>query len=109
MANIMTGKPTPLMSDLLRITRPGDVVFDPFMGSGTTGVACLQNNRGFIGCEVNSEYFKIAEKRMAEAESQINLEMGTPANNRLQRSEKGGGENGLLFPSGSVAAAFSGV
>ena len=41
-----------------------DVVLDPFMGSGTTGVACKKLNRDFIGIEINNEYFKIAEKRI---------------------------------------------
>ena len=43
----------------------GDTVLDPFMGSGTTGVACKQLNRNFIGIESNEEYIKIAEKRIA--------------------------------------------
>jgi len=45
----------------------GDTVLDPFMGSGTTGVACKNLNRGFIGIELDEEYFKIAEERIANA------------------------------------------
>jgi site-specific DNA-methyltransferase (adenine-specific) len=45
-------------------TNEGDTILDPFMGSGTTGVACLQNNRSFIGIEKDENYFKIAEKRI---------------------------------------------
>ncbi len=41
-----------------------DIVLDPFMGSGTTGLACLQLNRQFIGIECNKEYFDIAEQRI---------------------------------------------
>lgn len=41
-----------------------DVVLDPFMGSGTTGVACVNTNRKFIGCEIDKEYFNIAQKRI---------------------------------------------
>ena len=42
----------------------GDVVLDPFMGSGTTGEACRRLNRKFIGCEIEPTYFKIAKKRL---------------------------------------------
>ena len=42
----------------------GDTVCDPFMGSGTTGIACKKHNRNFIGIELDQEYFKIAEKRI---------------------------------------------
>jgi len=42
----------------------GDTVLDPFMGSGTTGVACKKLNRNFIGIELDEDYFKIAEKRI---------------------------------------------
>ena len=45
-----------------------DIVFDPFMGSGTTGKMALLNNRSFIGIEKDPEYFKIAEKRIKEAQ-----------------------------------------
>lgn len=45
----------------------GDVIMDPFMGTGTTGVACVNTNRNFIGIELNEEYFKIAERRINEA------------------------------------------
>ncbi len=41
-----------------------DVVLDPFMGSGTTGVACLNTNRNFIGIELDDNYFKIASDRI---------------------------------------------
>ena len=44
----------------------GDTVLDPFMGSGTTGVACKNLNRNFIGIELDKEYFKIAEERINE-------------------------------------------
>lgn len=42
----------------------GDVVLDPFMGSGTTGIACKQLNRNFIGIELDEKYFEIAKKRI---------------------------------------------
>ncbi len=48
-------------------------ILDPFMGSGTTGVACVQLNRNFIGYEISPDYFKIAEKRIGEAKAQKKL------------------------------------
>jgi site-specific DNA-methyltransferase (adenine-specific) len=47
-------------------TDRGDIVGDMFMGSGTTGVACTNLNRNFIGIELDENYFKIAEKRINE-------------------------------------------
>ena len=46
------------------VSKEGDTVLDPFMGSGTTGVACKKLNRNFIGIELNEEYIKIAEARI---------------------------------------------
>jgi site-specific DNA-methyltransferase (adenine-specific) len=43
----------------------GDTVLDPFMGAGTTGVACCNLNRKFIGIEVDEKYFNIAVERIA--------------------------------------------
>ena len=60
-----TVKPVHLMAWLIRlISKENDVVLDPFMGSGTTGVACKLLNRNFIGIELNEEYIKIAEARI---------------------------------------------
>ena len=50
-----------------KYTKEGDTIFDPFMGSGTTGVACVQLGRNFIGCEIDPKYFAIAEKRIKQA------------------------------------------
>jgi len=50
-------------------TNPGDTVLDPFMGSGTTGVACANLGRNFIGIEKEPEYFAIAEKRIHAAQA----------------------------------------
>jgi len=47
-----------------KLTKEGDTVLDPFMGSGTTGVACKELGREFIGIEISPEYFKIAENRI---------------------------------------------
>ena len=60
-----TQKPLYAMKWLIeRLTNDGDVVLDPFMGSGTTGVACQNLNRDFIGCELSDEYFEMAQKRL---------------------------------------------
>jgi site-specific DNA-methyltransferase (adenine-specific) len=48
-------------------SKEGDIVLDNFMGSGTTGVACKNFNRDFIGIELDPEYFKIAEERTNNA------------------------------------------
>ena len=72
-----TQKPVDLCRWLIeKSTDPGDTVLDPFMGSGTTGVACVQTGRNFIGIEVCEEYFKIAERRIAEAQLQMRLPLG---------------------------------
>lgn len=60
-----TQKPLELVKWLIKTyTNEGDVVFDPFMGSGTTGVACKELNRGFIGVELDGNYFKSAKERI---------------------------------------------
>ncbi len=63
-----TIKPLDLMVGIIeRCTKPGDTVIDPFMGSGTTGVAAIRLGRNFIGCEINPEYFAVAQKRINAA------------------------------------------
>lgn len=58
-------KPLALMDRLLApFTDEGDIILDPFMGSGTTGVWCRQNNRQFIGIEKDPEIFALAEQRI---------------------------------------------
>lgn len=60
-----TQKPLKAMEWLIeRLTNEGDTVLDPFMGSGTTGVACQKFNRDFIGCELSDDYFLMAQKRL---------------------------------------------
>lgn len=63
-----TQKPLALMDRLVKVfTNEGDTVLDFTMGSGSTGVACIQNNRNFIGIELDEEYFNIAEQRIQDA------------------------------------------
>ena len=60
-----TQKPVLLLEDLIKtFSNENDLVVDLTMGSGSTGVACKNTNRDFIGIEMNDEYFKIAEKRI---------------------------------------------
>ena len=69
-----TQKPVKLIRQIIEdYTQPGDTILDPFMGSGTTGVACVQTGRNFIGIEIDPTYFAIAERRIAEAQKQPRL------------------------------------
>ena len=71
-----TTKPLWLMKRLVSVsTNLGDVILDPFMGSGTTGVACVQTGRKFIGIEIDEKYFEIAKKRIQEAQLQLRMEI----------------------------------
>lgn len=63
-----TQKNVDLMSELVRRhSNEGDIVLDPFMGSGSTGVACMLNGRNFIGIEAEKKYYDIAEQRIVAA------------------------------------------
>ena len=67
-------KPRRLMIELVyKFTDEGDTILDPFMGSGTTGVACVQTGRNFIGIEIDKGNYDIAEKRIKEAQLQIRM------------------------------------
>ncbi len=58
--------PVALMERLiLLLTNEGDIVVDPFVGSGTTAIACLKTNRKYIGIEISKKYCKIADERIA--------------------------------------------
>ena len=64
-----TQKPVALLEYLIKTyTQENDVVLDFTMGSGSTGVACVNTNRKFIGIEMDDEYFEIAEKRIKDAQ-----------------------------------------
>ena len=71
-----TQKPVALLEYLIKTyTNEGDTVLDFTMGSGTTGVACVNTNRNFIGIELDENYFNIAKERIEKAQ--------------LERGEKG--------------------
>lgn len=64
----MTPKPVDLLEYLIKTSsNENNVVLDCFMGSGSTGVACMNTNRKFIGIEINEKYFDIAKKRIEES------------------------------------------
>ena len=52
---------------ILMYTNPGDLVFDPFCGSGTTGIACKKHGRRFVGCEIDPKRFQMATLAYANA------------------------------------------
>lgn len=82
-------KPVEILERLIRVSsKPGDVVLDCFMGSGSTGVACLSMGREFIGIEKEPGYFKIAETRLTTLQTE-------PAQERLW-NRKEGGQNGQI-------------
>jgi site-specific DNA-methyltransferase (adenine-specific) len=65
-------KPVPVMERIIEdLTQPGDTILDPFMGSGTTGVACVKLGRNFIGIEREPKYYDIAARRIHEAQQQM--------------------------------------
>jgi len=67
-----TQKPLALMEFLVKsYTNEGDIIIDPFMGSGTTGVAALQSSRQFIGIEKEQQYFDIACKRIEQSYAEV--------------------------------------
>ena len=65
-------KPAALMEWLVKTySNPGDTVLDPFMGSGSSGVACVNTGRNYIGMELDAQYFEMAQKRIGEAQCQL--------------------------------------
>jgi len=79
-----TQKPVDLFRWLIRTySNEGEVILDPTMGSGTTGVASIMEGREFIGIEINTEYFQVAESRLKEAVLQPSL--FTPSNTASTR------------------------
>lgn len=69
-----TQKPLGLMADLVNeFTDQGEIILDPFMGSGTTGVACMNLGRKFVGIEISEKYFEIACERIDQAQRQQRL------------------------------------
>jgi site-specific DNA-methyltransferase (adenine-specific) len=79
-----TEKPIALMERLISLfTDPGDLILDPFAGSGTTGVAARRLGRRFVGWEMNPEYAAIARKRIGETKEQGDLLVRAPKHEQL--------------------------
>ena len=65
--------PVKLMERIILLTtNPGDLIVDPFVGSGTTGIAALNTGRRFIGMEIDTEYFDMASERLLDHSMSIN-------------------------------------
>jgi site-specific DNA-methyltransferase (adenine-specific) len=74
-----TGKPVDMVSSwVTRFTNRGETILDPFMGSGTTGVAAMQLGRSFIGIEREPKYFDIACARIEQAQKQVDFFVEPP-------------------------------
>jgi site-specific DNA-methyltransferase (adenine-specific) len=58
---------------ILACSDKGDIVYDPFMGSGTTAVASVINKRNYIGSEISKKYAKVANKRIEQHKQQIRI------------------------------------
>jgi site-specific DNA-methyltransferase (adenine-specific) len=75
-----TQKPVAVMEWVLnQTTNPNDVVLDPYMGSGTTGVAAIKAGRRFVGIEIDPTYFEIAVKRITAAVNEPDMFVQPPA------------------------------
>lgn len=87
-----TEKPLALMMEIVGdFTRPGETICDPFMGSGTTGVACAKMGRSFIGIEQNERWFELSCERIRKAYAQPDMFIERPAPAK-QLSMLGGAE-----------------
>lgn len=102
--NHPTQKSLKVMQDIINIhTNPDDVILDPFMGSGTTGVAAVASGRKFIGIELEAEYFELSSNRLAATATDTD-EFVSRVLNKIQNDESGAlagvlkamGKNGLL-------------
>ena len=108
-----TVKPVELMRWLVRlVTPPNGTVLDPFMGSGTTGMACKYEQRGFIGIEREADYLEIARRRIAAVAPLFGAPQLAPAGDAVARAVSGQAEpntraskSSSLFPDGTGEAA----
>jgi site-specific DNA-methyltransferase (adenine-specific)/modification methylase len=67
-----TEKPVDLVKHFLRLhTKPGDIVLDPFAGSGSTGVACVMTGRRYIGFELDPHWVRCANERLSNARTLV--------------------------------------
>ena len=69
-----TQKPLELIRRYILVhTKPNDIVFDSFMGSGTTAIACIKEGRHFIGCEIDHKYYKVSLDRIEQEKRTLTL------------------------------------
>jgi DNA modification methylase len=69
-----TVKPLNIIRTLVvNSSKENDLVFDPFMGSGTTAVACIKEKRNFLGSEIDKNYYSVLTKRISNEQSQTSL------------------------------------
>lgn len=69
-----TQKPIDIVNRFIKLSsNEGDLILDPFIGSGTTAISCILNKRNFIGFEINEEYFEKTRKRIFEEINQLRL------------------------------------
>lgn len=81
-----TEKPVPLMVEIVTdFTQPGEAICDPFMGSGTTGVACVRLGRSFVGIEQDSKWFDLSCRRISDELRRPRLDL-TPAPKQVQEA-----------------------
>lgn len=67
-------KPVELLEQMiLSMSGKGDLILDPFMGSGSTGIACINTDRRFVGIEIENGYYAVAKKRLTETAAQTKL------------------------------------
>ena len=71
-------KPVSLLIALIEKLPDAVTIFDPFMGSGSTGVAAVRCGKRFVGCEINPGYFAIAQRRIEQARAQLALPLFGP-------------------------------
>lgn len=84
-----TQKPVRLMRRLLeKFTKEGDLIIDPYCGSGSTLVACIKLGRKFVGCDINPEYVKIANERVQIELSQSKLGLWTSLSHSLSEEKQ---------------------
>jgi DNA modification methylase len=94
-----TVKPTDLMRHLVRLVTPqGGTVLDPFLGSGSTAIACELEGFPWVGIEKEPEYVAIAEARLNGTQRGLGLDVGAPVRSRKVGPDKGGGTHCSFFP-----------
>ena len=64
-----------MVTDLIEVSAPNDVILDPFMGSGTVAIGALTLNKSYIGFEISDEYVELSNKRIEEFTSQLSLDL----------------------------------